>query len=301
MLKENQKIKTTWNPYTQKYYIEKGYKYTKRGDTFFVDINDLPKHSHEKVKVVCDYCGNEFEKTYKDYFEQHNGGDCCKNCQGKKSLFSTENKYGRGFRGRKLKEIAEERYGVENIAKLDNIQEKIKNTNIEKYGVVNALMLESSIQKNREISKKESVKEKRRKTNLEKYGYEYSLSSPDIRKKIAQSYYNNGTVPTSKQQLELYNLLKEIYGDCQLNFPCGNCLLDCVISVNGVQIDIEYDAPYWHQDKQKDRKRDEFVKSQGYKVYRIIDGHKIPQKTEIEEQINILLTTDKKYIETTMI
>lgn len=90
MLKENQFVTVKWNPYSQKYYQSKGYVFTKRGDEFQVKIEDLQEGSHAKVKVICDFCGKEYTKIYKDYFAQYKNGDCCKKCQGKKSLKTTE-------------------------------------------------------------------------------------------------------------------------------------------------------------------------------------------------------------------
>lgn len=69
MLVENQKVKTKWNSYTKAYYESLGYVYTKMKDVFEVELKDLPYSSHAKIKVICDYCGEEFEKTYKDYIK----------------------------------------------------------------------------------------------------------------------------------------------------------------------------------------------------------------------------------------
>ena len=68
-----------------------------------------------------------------------------------------------------------------------------------------------------------------------------------------------------------------------------------MIIVNGIKIDIEYDAPYWHKDKGKDRRRDEFIKSCGYKILRIKGNTTIPTLKDIVDKIDILINTDKKY------
>jgi hypothetical protein len=120
-----------------------------------------------------------------------------------------------------------------------------------------------------------------------------------IREKQNQIMCDNGTVPTSQQQLKIFNMLAEYYGDnkCALNEPLSDLSLDCVVNVNGCKIDIEYDGAYWHQDQQKDRRRDEFVKSNGYKVLRIKSDRMIPTIEEINQKIDILLQTNKKYQE----
>lgn len=40
-----------WAPSSKKYYEEKGYKFTKLGDTFTVKVEDLSRSSHHKVKI----------------------------------------------------------------------------------------------------------------------------------------------------------------------------------------------------------------------------------------------------------
>lgn len=294
MLIKDQLVETTWNPTTKKYYMEKGYKYTKIGDSFLVKLEDLPLNSHSKINIICDFCGDKFQKTYKDYQNQHENGDCCKSCSGIKSLYVGEKNHGKNCRGKKLKEISMERYGVDNVAKLSQIQEKIAKTNLQKYGVKSVLCKEYK-ERVQPYSWGEKSREKREKTNMIKYGYKSSLSSPEIREKINMSYYKNNSQKVSKPQLEIYNMLKGVYEKCELNYPCGRCSLDCMIVVNGIKIDVEYDAPYWHKDKEKDRRRDEFIKSCGYKILRIKGNTTIPTLKDIVDKIDILINTDKKY------
>lgn len=164
-----------WNSKNKFYYVQKGYIFTKMGDSFEVKVKDLTEGSKAIVQVKCDFCGNDVNKTY------------------------------------------------QTLLKHDN-------------------------------------------------------------------------VPTSSQQIMLYDILVELYGNCKLNYPCGNNFLDCVIEYNGIKIDIEYDGWYWHQNKQRDRRRDEFVKSQGYKIFRIVGSHKIPDTKIIQESIEELISTDKTFI-----
>ena len=81
MLVENQLIKIKWSGNNKKYYESKGYGYTKCGDFFLVKIEDLPKCCTAKVKVICDYCGKEYEKAWYHYKESIGSKDCCKNCR----------------------------------------------------------------------------------------------------------------------------------------------------------------------------------------------------------------------------
>lgn len=301
MLKENQEVLIKWNPYTQKYYQEKGYVFTKRGEEFLVKIEDLLKGSHAKVKVICDFCGKEYSKVYKDYFAQHDGGDCCVECEGKKSFKKVIENHGENFHYKNLKD-ALEKYGVKNATEIPGVKEKIKETNLKKYGATTVLVLEENRSKMLDGIRNPSTMEKRIKTNIERYGCKYGLSSPQVREKIMKSYYNNETIPTSRPQMELCELLKSFYGECELNFPCGKYSLDCFVKIGDVKIDVEYDGAYWHQDKEEhDKKRDNYVISKGIKVYRIIGSHNIPSKEEIRKNINILLTTSIDFIKTKMV
>ena len=155
---------------------------------------------------------------------------------------------------------------------------KMKESMYEKYGVCYALQSKDFI-------------EKYEKTCLDKFGCKKHLSSSVVREKINLAYYNNGTCPTSKPQIVVYNMLKQIYGNCELNKPCGNSLLDCVVEVNGIKIDVEYDGWYWHKDKQEeDKRRNYFLIKNGYKVCRFRANYAIPTIEQIKNAVDYLLS-----------
>jgi len=54
-----------WNPSIKKYYVEKGYQYTKMRDTFEVKVDDLSSGSNVFVEVKCDseYCEDPYLQT----------------------------------------------------------------------------------------------------------------------------------------------------------------------------------------------------------------------------------------------
>ena len=221
-------VEAKWNSRNKKHFEEKGYKYTKMGDIFYVKAKDLTPRSKFIVEVVCDYNPNhKMYRKYQTYVRYHDKelGDCCELCK----------------------------------------QEKIKKVFMNHYGTDNPFA-------------SEIVKSKIKKTNLEKYGVENPGQSKVIKEKIAQSWYKNGSVKTSKPQIEIYEMLQQQYGNCELNYPCGRCSLDCVININGIKIDVEFDGSHWHDDPDYDRRRDEFVKSQGYKVLRIDGRRKLLRK-----------------------
>ena len=125
----------------------------------------------------------------------------------------------------------------------------------------------------------------------------YSSQRQDVKEKIAVAFYEKGSQKTSSQQLEIYNILKENNYKVELNYPVSNVTLDVAIFIGEIKIDLEYDGWYWHQNSQKDRKRDEFLKSKGWKVLRIRSGRKIPTYAQVEESINKLIDSSRTFTE----
>lgn len=84
--------------------------------------------------------------------------------------------------------------------KLEIINEKTQNTNLERYGVITPLLNNEIKLKIKDttmerygvnhISKSEEIQNQKKLTNLEKYGVECTLSNPIIREKIKQTHLN---------------------------------------------------------------------------------------------------------------
>ena len=155
-----------------------------------------------------------------------------------------------------------------------------------KYGVESANLLPST-------------QEKRRQTCLERYGYDHPQKVPEIRQRSIQTLLSNGNVPTSSQQLEVYNMIESISTNNKaiLNYVCDRSIFDIALFIDENKIDIEYDGWYWHQDTQKDRNRDEHFKLSGWKILRIKFGNKIPTKDQLIEAINRLIKNGYSYTE----
>jgi len=101
MLKENQKVIAKWSGRNKGYYISKGYIYTKIGDLFDVNVEDLSSGTRSEVIVVCDYClengiHKEFKKPYFKYVKQRLiiEKDCCIDCRDVKQREVMVKKYG---------------------------------------------------------------------------------------------------------------------------------------------------------------------------------------------------------------
>ncbi|MBT2759833.1 DUF559 domain-containing protein [Paenibacillus sp. ISL-20] len=175
-----------------------------------------------------------------------------------------------------------EKYGVENISQTDNYKEKFKNTSIKKFGTAHPFQ-------------SKEVKEKIIKTNIKKYGFKSSMQNKEIREKASKTLSENGNVKTSSQQLVLFNLLKENNYEVKLNYNVGSLFLDVALFINETMIDVEYDGSYWHQDAQRDRRRDEYLKSLGWKIIRIKSDRAMPSIEEIEVLIDKLVNTDRLF------
>lgn len=256
----------------------------------FVDARDLSHGSNKEVICICDFCGKEVEKRVNQYYEiisKHNGKYCCKDCCNHNKELLTE-------RTEKTKSSCDEKYGVDNVGAVKEFKEKREKTCIEKYGVKNPIELADTTKAHSKEAREKALETIRKRHGGCGFELDY------IREKALTTLANSGKVPISSQQKSIYELVKRIFvesEECELNKPVSTLCLDISLKIKGVLIDIECDGKYWHQDSQKDRARDEVVKSFGYKVLRIKYDHSIPSKEELEESINKLINTNHKYYE----
>jgi len=301
-----------WNPANRKYYESKGYIFTKWKDEFEVRVEDLSKGSHSEVEILCDYCKiNVILREYREYLKLNKNSiinkDCCEECRILKMQESNlliynvkytsqtsefKNKISEAHKrineDSSLRKTIEEkrkstnlsRYGAEYPSQNIDINNKMKQTNLNKYGFEN-------------VFQNEEIKQKSKLTSLEHWGTEHPMQNPVIKNKAIQTLYKNGTCKTSTQQLYIYNLLKDNNYNIELNYPISNVNLDVAIFINNIKIDLEYDGWYWH-DLNKDRRRDEFLKSEGWKILRIKSGNLLPTLGQLKETINYLVNNENK-------
>ncbi|WP_093051596.1 HNH endonuclease [Salipaludibacillus aurantiacus] len=69
-LVKNQEVLVNWNSKHKKYYMNKGYKFTKLYDEIKVNAQDLPIYSKMKVDVRCDTCGRGKKMSFCSYYRQ---------------------------------------------------------------------------------------------------------------------------------------------------------------------------------------------------------------------------------------
>jgi hypothetical protein len=146
----------------------------------------------------------------------------------------------------KRKKTVQKKYGVDNIAKLEETKRKQESTNLERYGT------KSSFQ-NKDVQKKwkdkvknkwgvehvfqlKSIKEKSKKTSLDKWGTEHFVQSNDYKERLEEIGFSD--------KLRAINLNKHIekYGELGLEFIELN---DRVLTLRGNcdhEFTIHYDS-----------------------------------------------------------
>lgn len=309
-------VENHWCRRYRKMYEDKGYIFTKVYDPFMVKIEDLAKTSNAEVDVKCDYCGKIFKRTYNRYILHHDEkfGDCCKKCSYIKKKETYLERYGVENPSyskdviNKRKQTCLEHFGVDCFFKTEKAKEIFKNIAIEKYGVENISQAEEIKDKKKQTCLKhfgveysvqnEKIKEKRKQTCIERFGVDSPLKSEEVRKKIRQSLFKSGKCATSKIQTKLYNILKEKYDNCVLNYLLYPFYLDCMLEINGQKIDVEFDGQFWHQNKSKeDGKRNSYCIANGYKVLRIKGNYELPKIEKLQQSLNKLVTTNCNYLD----
>lgn len=309
----NETVPVAWNSRNKKMYESLGYKYTKMGDYIQVKVEDLPPSSKAVLDVKCDVCGKIMRRRFPDYIKCHSDeyGDTCLDCcqtkrestnikvygnkctalnpEVKRKQIETQKKNNGGllyFQTDEFKEKSREscleRYGVEFPLQNIDILSKVQSTNLNRYGNVCSLHGEE-----------QSLKTKA--TMIERYGFEYNMQNPEQRIKAMETMCVNGSVPTSKQQIKIFEMLKDKYVDVYINYPVSSLALDVMVKVDDTMIDIEYDGTYWHRNPSRDRKRDEVVKSFGYKILRIESRRRVPTMEELTKAIDYLVKSNHSF------
>ncbi len=188
----------------------------------------LPKSS--KAWYSCDYCGKEFEREIKT---RERGLEKCpkdscgeKDCKNKKKAEGylirfgvTHNSQLQNVKDKKIVKIKAkmpetlqkmkktnlEKYGAEFASQTDSVKEKMKQTCLSTYGTVSSLLNEDVKEKTKQTNLKnlgvefpmqsEVIKAKREETNLEKFGVPHASQSEEVKNKIIESNLARHGVP----------------------------------------------------------------------------------------------------------
>lgn len=101
----------------------------------------------------------------------------------------------------------------------------------------------------------------------------------------ACSYNINPSIP----QVELWKLVSKICPYVYLNFPVYDPKCYSIdVAIPKLNIAIEFDGSYWHQDREKDSRRQKELEEIGWKFIRYLD--KIPSKEKVKSDILSLLS-----------
>lgn len=227
-------------------------------------------HSKCLYKDCTDFCS----KTFINFIKTGSYCICCTSIISKeKSGLTCLNKFGVKHPSQshevqiKMKETNMKRYGVENAFQSQEIKEKIKTTNIDKYGV-------------KHPAQSIVVQMKMKETNIKKYGVENAGQSQEIRNKMKETNMKKYGVAYPLQNTEIAeNASKNAYKSKDYIFPSGrveriqgyeNYMLDHLLQNENIQEDDivvkRSDVPsVWYEDIKGKKHRyfvDCFIKSQ---------------------------------------
>jgi len=215
------------SPKTYKHYIDKGYIFNEENE-ITINVNDLPKNSHVKIRVECDMCHKQKTISYFKYMKNFNNGgyySCSNKCSVSKCKNTFIQKYGTDilYNVESIKEKAKQtsisKYGCEYPAQNDQIKDKIKKTNLLKYGTNSYLSTEENRIKMIDYFKnnKEKIVQKRQKTNLIKYGCEHPAQNDEIKQKTKDTnlklYGSKNGINKEKYFKTLVNNFKNKYNN----------------------------------------------------------------------------------------
>ena len=145
----------------------------KRDNSTLIEKNLNTINSKTQIHFICN-CGITYNKLFSGLYKE--GGAYCKNCALKNSK-------------EKIKKTNLQKYGVEYSFQSSKVKDKIKDTLIQKYGVNNPSLSEEVKAKRDKTNierrgvknpfEDKQVKEKSKNTNIKKYGVEYIASSKE--------------------------------------------------------------------------------------------------------------------------
>jgi hypothetical protein len=176
---------------TINYYKNNGFNDIKINDIIEIPIELLPKKSNIKVTIKCDFCDSTKLESYNAYNRYINN--------------SKDNNYRciKCFNKQKLESL-----GVSSISQIQEIKDKIKETNLKKYGG-HPNKLEEFKKKIFSTNQEKygckmpmqnfSSKQKQKETNVKKYGSVCSLNNEDIKIKSLLSMKEKYGVQFSMQ------------------------------------------------------------------------------------------------------
>jgi hypothetical protein len=308
-----------WHPRNKQHYESNGYIFTKYGDSFEVKTNDLSKgNSKINIEVLCDYCKKAtVSKPYNDYIRNKEKDiikkDCCEKCRPLKVKESNLLVYGVESTNqlddviKKREETCLIKYGGKNCMSDKTIRQKVEKTNMMRYGTkapaqnfdIKSKIINTNLKKYGHISPtlNSNIREKQINTMIEKYNVPYPMLNEESKIKSRKTFYQNGSCPTPRQQLYIYNLIGG-----ELNYPIKNSSLDIAfleeniyleIDLGGHELQVKLGNMTEKEFQDYERRRWYALYRQGWKEIRIISKKdKIPSDNKIKE----IITFAKNYL-----
>lgn len=240
-----------------------------------VKVEHLLPNSHVKVQCLCDLCQTEkMDIIYNNYTKEmkNHNGVYCKKC-------------GHIFR----KDTCKSKYGVEYPAQCDVCKEKAKTTSLARYGVENFSQTKDFKEKRNHTCEIRYGKDYHKQFSKkifnsfkERTGYDYPSQSPEVKRKIAISYYKYNSQHTSSQQIYIYELYSQSNICVELNYPISYYSADiCFLKENlcveydggGHKLSVTLGRMTQEEFKQKEIVRSNIIKREGYKQMRIVSSN----------------------------
>jgi len=170
----------------QKFSIKKIVEfYTKFLDDYHPTTSERFYYIYHNIRKIprCNYC----QKTKCFYYDFRNGyGEYC----------SHSCSYKHPKRYQKIKETNLKKYGYTNVFQSEEIKQKAKETIQKRYGVDN-------------VSKLEEIKKKKCETSLKNYGVEHTLQAKEVKESIKNTNLRVRNVEYSSQSLEVKEKIKQ--------------------------------------------------------------------------------------------
>jgi hypothetical protein len=285
-----------------------------------VKIKDLNINSKVRIGVKCDICNKEKNITYFDYMKSlDNSGyySCNSICSKDKVETTNLKKYGTKYplqseyKMNELKEYFNEKYGVDNPSKMEDVKLKREKTMYSKYGVKTNIILPETHKKSIEMSTTPEAKLKREKTLIEKYGVDNAMKSNEVYNKFKETNREKYGVDFPAQNLEIFVKtqksqfkIKEYkgikyQGTYELNFLefCDSIgILDKIDKIKSIKYNFNDKQKYYHPDFYiKELNLIIEVKSDYY--YNLhLEKNLCKEKSCIEKGYDFIFIIDKDYI-----
>ena len=145
----------------------------------------------------------------------------------------------------KVKDTNIERYGVENVFASDIIKDRIISNNVKKYGVDHYSKTDKGRKKLSECATKSLYK--RCKTCKKRYGVDYALANSDIAQKRIETLRKNQTFNTSKvEQLFKEYLITKFQNDVECQYKSIQYPYNCDFYIKPLDLYIELQGSWTH-------------------------------------------------------